>query len=87
LRRRGVKRFVMNGPDAAPFSAGLYEFTNELTERGKPRIKLLQSFKKPAQTRRYDWISAALSKISEAWVNAKHNKNIEAALIKMKRKF
>jgi hypothetical protein len=88
LHRRGVKRFIMNGPDAAPFSEGLYEFTDELTEnrRGK-KVRMVQSLKKPAQTRRFDWINAALSKITESWVEMTHNKNIEAVFSKMKRTF
>jgi hypothetical protein len=84
LSRRGVKRFVMNGPQ---FPAGMYEFTNELTDRGRPKVKMLQNFKKPAPTRKFDWIAAALSKITEAWVTMTHNKNIEAEFAKMKRTF
>jgi hypothetical protein len=87
LSRRNVKRFIMNGPDAAPFNEGLYEFTNELTDRGKHRVKMIQSFKKPAPTRKFDWIAAALSKITEAWVTMTHNKNIEAEFAKLKRTF
>ena len=87
LHRRGVRRFVMNGPDASSFGAGLYEFTNELTDRGKPKVRMVQSFKKPAPTRKFDWIAAALSKITEAWVEVTHNKNLQAEFAKMKRKF
>jgi len=84
LHRQGKKRFLMGGPE---FPAGLYEFTGELTDRGKQKVRMVQNFKKPAQTRRFDWVTAALSKISEAWVNMTHNRNIEAALMKMKRNF
>jgi hypothetical protein len=88
LSRRNVKRFIMNGPDAAPFSAGLYEFTNELTENGRgKKVRMVQSFKKPKQPRRFDWIASALSKITEAWVTATHNNNLQAEFEKMKRTF
>jgi len=87
LARRGVKRFVMNGPDASSFSAGLYEFTNELTERGKPKVKMLQNFKKPAQPRRFDFISQAMAKITQAVVDAIHGRNVMRELEKMKRNF
>jgi hypothetical protein len=87
LDRRGVKRFVMTGPDAAPFSEGLYEFTGELTERGKPKVKMLQNFKKPAQPRRFDFIAAAMAKITQAVVDAIHGRNVMKELQKMKRNF
>jgi len=85
LHRRGVKRFVMSGTE---FPAGLYEFTNELTENGRgKKVRMVQSFKKPKQPRRFDWIAAALSKITEAWVTMTHNKNLQAEFEKMKRTF
>jgi len=87
LARRGVKRFVMNGPDTSPFSAGLYEFTNELTERGKPKVKMLQNFKKPAQPRRFDFISTAMAKITQAVVDGFYGRNVMKELEKMKRNF
>jgi len=84
LHRQGKKRFIMSGPE---FPAGLYAFTDELTDKGKPRVKMVQSFKPPKPTRRFDWIAAALSKITEAWVTMTHNKNVEAEFMKMKRTF
>jgi len=85
LHRRGVKTFIMPGPEGFP--AGLYEFVpGETTDYGRPKVRMVQSFRKPAQPKKFDWINAALSKITEAWVSMTHNKNIEAALMKSRRK-
>ena len=85
LHRRGTKRFLMGGPQ---FPAGLYEFeSGKQTDKGRPKVRMVQSFKKPAPTKKFDWIAAALSKITEAWVTMTHNKNIEAEFAKMKRNF
>jgi hypothetical protein len=86
LYKQGTaKRFIMGGPE---FPAGLYEFEKgKQTEKGQPKVRMVQSFRKPKPTRRFDWIAAALSKITEAWVTMTHNKNIEAEFMKTKRTF
>jgi len=84
LHRQGKKRFILGGIEFPP---GLYEFTNETTDKGQPKVRMVQSFKKPKQPRRFDWITAALSKITESWVKMTHNKNIELQFMKMKKNF
>jgi hypothetical protein len=84
LHRQGKKRFKIK---SAKFAPGLYGFTGGTTEQGEPEISMIQSFREPAQPRRFDWIAAALSKITEAWVEMTHNKNIVNEFAKMKKTF
>jgi len=84
LHRQGKKRFILGGVEFPP---GLYEFTNEETDKGQPKVRMVQSFKKPAQPRRFDWIAAALSKITDTFVTMTHNKNIEREFMKLKKNF
>jgi hypothetical protein len=75
LHRQGQKSFIIKDPKFAP---GLYTFDKgKEYKRGKPKIKMVQSFKKPKQPRRFNWVNAALSKITEAWIQTQHIKNID----------
>jgi hypothetical protein len=63
------------------WTPGLYKFgkpkgTGRSAKERMP-VKLVQSFEKPKQPRKFDWIAAALSKITDAFVSDAHNKNLD----------
>jgi len=74
LHRQGTRRFLMGGPE---FPAGLYEFTGEETNKGRPKVRMVQSFKKPKQQRRFDWVAKALAAITPEWIAGRMRKNMD----------
>jgi hypothetical protein len=76
LRKQGQKRFLMGGPE---FPAGLYEFTKEKTERGQPKVSLLQKLEDPFNNspEKFDWPEVALQQMDDSWTAEQYQKNLD----------
>ena len=79
LHRRGVKRFLMGGPE---FPAGLYEFeAGAKTKRVQPgpSVIMVQKTENPFKKtpEKFDWPEAATERITDEWILEQYQKNLE----------
>jgi hypothetical protein len=74
-KQGAAKRFIMGGPE---FPAGLYEFEKgKKTERGQPKVRMIQNFQTPASPRLFDWVQKALAAITPDWISERMTKNLD----------
>jgi hypothetical protein len=83
LYRAGAKGFIIRG-EGLGFAPGLYQFTaptntgRDATAREKLPVKLVQKIGKPKKApRKLDWITIALSKITDAFMTEQNIKNLD----------
>jgi hypothetical protein len=81
--------FVIRGNNT-PFAPGLYRFEKPRagkTAKERFPIKMVQRFEKPQKApRKFDWIAAGLSKITDDFVNEAHTKNLDYLAKKLLKK-